>query len=46
MAQRTYAKAHRVEEDSMSSIARVYADVNVNNPREYWDYENFNIEWG
>jgi hypothetical protein len=21
------------------SRARVYADVNVNKPREYWDYE-------
>lgn len=22
------------------------ADVNVNNPKEYWDYENLNIDWG
>jgi hypothetical protein len=22
------------------------ADVNVKNPKEYWDYENFNITWG
>lgn len=26
--------------------ARVYADVNVKRPREYWDYENLNINWG
>lgn len=29
------------------SISRVYADVNVNRPAEYWDYENdFSIDWG
>eukprot|EP00514_Thraustochytrium_sp_LLF1b_P003503 CAMPEP_0184524634 /NCGR_PEP_ID=MMETSP0198_2-20121128/9633_1 /TAXON_ID=1112570 /ORGANISM="Thraustochytrium sp., Strain LLF1b" /LENGTH=346 /DNA_ID=CAMNT_0026915967 /DNA_START=416 /DNA_END=1456 /DNA_ORIENTATION=- len=27
------------------SHARVYADVNVHRPREYWDYENFNVTW-
>ena len=26
--------------------ARVYADVNVHRPREYWDYESHVIEWG
>jgi len=28
------------------SRARVYADVNVKRPREYWDYENLQITWG
>jgi len=29
------------------SRARVYADVNVNQPREYWDYENLvRVTWG
>lgn len=28
------------------SRARVYADVNVVRPREYWDYENLAISWG
>ena len=28
------------------SRARVYADVNVHNSREYWDYETLAIEWG
>lgn len=28
------------------SRARVYADVNVNRPREYWDYENLTVKWG
>ena len=28
------------------SRARVYADVNVVRPAEYWDYENLNINWG
>ena len=29
-----------------TSRAKVYADVNVNNPRDYWDYENHQTEWG
>ncbi|GAA51954.1 casein kinase II subunit alpha [Clonorchis sinensis] len=28
------------------SKARVYADVNLNRPREYWDYETYDIKWG
>lgn len=28
------------------SRARVYADVNVRRPREYWDYENLTVTWG
>mmetsp|Transcript_15420 Transcript_15420/g.38865 ORF Transcript_15420/g.38865 Transcript_15420/m.38865 type:complete len:339 (-) Transcript_15420:231-1247(-) len=28
------------------SHARVYADVNVHRPREYWDYENLQVTWG
>ncbi|KAF2750724.1 putative casein kinase [Sporormia fimetaria CBS 119925] len=28
------------------SIARVYADVNSNMPRAYWDYDSVNIQWG
>jgi len=28
------------------SIARVYAHVNSQQPREYWDYENLQIQWG
>ncbi|VDP80498.1 unnamed protein product [Echinostoma caproni] len=27
------------------SRARVYADVNTNRPREYWDYEAHEIKW-
>lgn len=30
----------------VQSRARIYADVNLNKPREYWDYENFTINWG
>lgn len=30
----------------MMSTARVYADVNVNRSKDYWDYENLSIEWG
>lgn len=28
------------------SRARVYADVNVQKPKEYWDYENLQVTWG
>lgn len=28
------------------SRARVYADINVRRPREYWDYENLTVTWG
>ena len=28
------------------SKARVYCDVNVHKPREYWDYESYPIQWG
>lgn len=44
MAQR-FSKAIR-DKDGMMSTARVYTDVNVNRPKEYWDYENLSIEWG
>ncbi|KAJ8427631.1 hypothetical protein Cgig2_010893 [Carnegiea gigantea] len=28
------------------SKARVYADVNIHRPREYWDYESLTVQWG
>ncbi|KAK8687198.1 hypothetical protein V6N13_086026 [Hibiscus sabdariffa] len=28
------------------SKSRVYADVNVIRPREYWDYEQLTVQWG
>ena len=28
------------------SQSRVYTDVNVHRPAEYWDYENLMINWG
>eukprot|EP00960_Hanusia_phi_P043806 756268-Hanusia_phi.AAC.1 len=28
------------------SRARVYADVNVTRPKEYWDYESIAVQWG
>ncbi|KAG7697866.1 hypothetical protein KL930_000079 [Ogataea haglerorum] len=30
----------------MTSIARVYADVNEKKPKSYWNYENLSISWG
>eukprot|EP00126_Sphaerothecum_destruens_P001523 Sdes_comp14939_c0_seq1m3645 len=32
--------------EGKSSRPRVYADVNLRMPQEYWDYEAMNIEWG
>ena len=31
---------------STTARSRVYSDVNVHRPREYWDYESHVIEWG
>ncbi|RVX23480.1 Casein kinase II subunit alpha-4, chloroplastic [Vitis vinifera] len=28
------------------SKARVYADINVIRPKEYWDYESLTVQWG
>ncbi|XP_054808960.1 casein kinase II subunit alpha-2 [Prosopis cineraria] len=28
------------------SKARVYADINVHRPKEYWDYESLTVQWG
>ncbi|XP_035913814.1 casein kinase II subunit alpha [Anopheles maculipalpis] len=30
---------------TLPSSARVYADVNSHKPREYWDYENYIVDW-
>jgi len=35
-----------VRRDAVVSKARVYCDVNVNRPREYWDYESLTVQWG
>lgn len=44
MAKR-YHKAQR-KEDNPLSISRVYADININRLKEYWDYENYEPEFG
>lgn len=28
------------------SKARVYSDINVVRPKEYWDYESLTVQWG
>ncbi|KIW56184.1 casein kinase II subunit alpha [Exophiala xenobiotica] len=30
----------------VAAMARVYADVNANMPRSYWDYDSVSISWG
>ena len=39
------APHYYVWSDKMSR-SRVYADVNVKRPREYWDYESLVVNWG
>lgn len=29
-----------------STVSKVYADVNKNMPNWYWDYGNFEPDWG
>jgi hypothetical protein len=29
-----------------TNMARVYADINAQMPRAYWDYDSVNISWG
>jgi len=42
MAQR-FSKA--VRKSGKRSEARLFADVNLHKPREYWDYDAFQIDW-
>ncbi|KAH0879150.1 hypothetical protein HID58_066544, partial [Brassica napus] len=38
-----------LEEISLPTVmskARFYTDVNVIRPKDYWDYESLNVEWG
>lgn len=30
----------------LTKSIRVYADVNVHRPRDYWDYEALTVNWG
>lgn len=34
------------QEQHITNMARVYADVNQQMPRAYWDYDSVNISWG
>jgi len=35
-----------IRRPGVTSKARVYADVNVVRPKEYWDYEALTVQWG
>lgn len=37
---------HRNKNRNLKNRARVYADVNLHRPREYWNYESLNVNWG
>lgn len=32
--------------DGQQSVARVYPNANDEQPADYWDYENFQLQWG
>ena len=36
----------RCASEAGSNMARIYADVNQQMPRSYWDYDSVNITWG
>lgn len=38
--------AHDTTTPLAITMARVYADVNTQMPRSYWDYDSVNISWG
>ena len=42
----TNSARHRNRNRTIKSRARVYADVNQHRPREYWNYETLNVQWG
>jgi hypothetical protein len=46
--QRFYLLRNRLDFGAMDGVsrARVYPDVNVHRPAEYWDYENLAIVYG
>lgn len=29
----------------MECVSKIYADVNNQRPKEYWDYDNFRVSW-
>ena len=41
-----YSKAYRSRDESTTSVARVYSDINDKRPPEYWDYENLQVQVG
>ena len=39
-------QSQSISKTSMISLPRLYANVNKNLPREYWDYDNYENSWG
>ncbi len=40
-----HPQAYR-SKDGVASKANVYSDINVVRPRDYWDYEALQVQWG
>lgn len=41
----SFAKQCEISE-SLPSKSRIYTDINIHKPQEYWDYDSYIIEWG
>ena len=41
-----FFESSRFCSSAIMSKSRVYADINVLRPREYWDYESLTVQWG
>ncbi|XP_071915465.1 casein kinase II subunit alpha-2-like isoform X2 [Coffea arabica] len=41
-----FFESSRICSSAIMSKSRVYADINVLRPREYWDYESLTVQWG
>lgn len=41
-----YPRRRLKAQNKPASMARIYADVNQQMPRAYWDYDSVNISWG
>lgn len=46
VVQGVHVPACRMATASTARLPRLYHDVNVHRPREYWDYESLSVNWG
>ncbi|CAE7202968.1 CKA1 [Symbiodinium microadriaticum] len=46
LGHRRFTRMRAAPESGAAQLPRLYHDVNVNRPRDYWDYENLSVNWG